>query len=125
MRKYNHNISERANESLNKRESVVRMQKCIIAIVIIIIISLSVLLGTGISVLASTKDDPATYNKYYTSIRIEAGETLWSIADEYIKDLDIDKTDYIAEICELNNINADEIVAGEYIVVSYYSHEVK
>ncbi len=125
MRKYNYNISERANETLNRRESVVRMQKCIIAIVIIILISLGVLLGTGMNVLASTKDDPSSYNKYYTSIRVEAGDTLWSIADEYIMNLNIDKTDYINEICKLNNIDADEIVAGEYIVVSYYSKEVK
>lgn len=125
MRKYNHNISERANESLNKREAVVRAQRRMLAIVIIVIISLGILLGTGISALASSKEDPAAYNKYYTSICVEAGDTLWTIADEYIMDLDIDKTEYIAEICELNHIDGDKIVAGEYIVVSYYSKEVK
>ncbi len=125
MRKYNHNISERANESLRKREAVVRVQRSIIAIVIIVILSLGILLGTGIHALASSKEDPAAYNKYYTSVRVEAGDTLWTIADEYIMDLNIDKTEYIAEICALNNINGDEINAGDYIVVSYYSKEVK
>ena len=125
MRKYNHNISERANESLKKREEVVRSQRCVLAIVFIIIVSLGILLGTGMSVLASAKEDPASYNKYYKSIRVEAGDTLWSIADEYIMDLNINKTDYIAEICELNHIDADEINAGQYIVVSYYSKEIK
>lgn len=125
MRKYNHNISERANESLSKREAVVRSQRRILAVVIIIIVSLGILLGTGMSVLASAKEDPASYNKYYKSIQVEAGDTLWTIADEYIMDLNIDKVDYIAEICELNHIDADEINAGQYIVVSYYSQEVK
>lgn len=125
MRKYNHNISERANETLRKREAVVRTQRGIIAVVIIIIVSLGILLGTGISALASSKADPAAYNKYYKSIRVEAGDTLWTIADEYIMDLNIDKTEYITEICELNHIDGDEIKAGEYIVVSYYSQEVK
>ena len=41
------------------------------------------------------------------------------------KDLNIEKTDYIAEICELNHINADDIQAGEYIIVAYYSKEIK
>ena len=65
------------------------------------------------------------YNKNYKTVRVEYGDTLWSIADEYIMDLNIDKTEYIAEICALNNLNADDIQAGEYIVVSYYSKEVK
>ncbi len=125
MRKYNHNISERANESLNKREAVVRAQRRVLAIVILVIISLGILLGTGISALASSKDDPAAYNKYYKSIRVESGDTLWTIADEYIMGLNIDKSEYIAEICNLNNIDGDNIEAGEYIVVSYYSKEVK
>ena len=125
MRKYNHNISERANETLRKREAVVRTQRGIIAVVIIIIVSLGILLGTGISALASAKADPAAYNKYYKSVRVEAGDTLWTIADEYIMDLNIDKTEYITEICELNHIDGDNIQAGEYIVVSYYSKEVK
>ena len=125
MRKYNHNISEKANETLRKREAVVRRQRSIIAIVIIVIVSLGILLGTGMNVLASAKADPAAYNKYYKTVRVEYGDTLWTIADEYIMDLNIDKTEYIAEICALNNLNADEIQAGEYIVVSYYSKEVK
>ena len=125
MRKYNHNISEKANEKLRKREAVVRTQRGIIAVVIIVIVSLGILLGTGISALASAKADPAAYNKYYKSIQVEAGDTLWTIADEYIMDLNIDKTEYIAEICELNHIDGDSIQAGEYIVVSYYSKEVK
>ena len=125
MRKYNHNISEKANETLRKREVVVRRQRSIIAIVIIALISIGILLGTSINVLASSKADPAAYNKYYKSVRVEYGDTLWTIADQYIADLNIDKTEYIAEICELNHIEADDIVAGEYIVVSYYSKEVK
>ena len=125
MRKYNHNISERANETLRKREAVVRTQRGIIAVVIIIIVSLGILFGTGISALASAKADPAAYNKYYKSVRVEAGDTLWTIADEYIMYLNIDKTEYITEICELNHIDGDNIQAGEYIVVSYYSKEVK
>ena len=125
MRKYNHNISEKANETLRKREAVVRRQRSIIAIVIIVLVSLGILLGTGMSVLASSKADPSAYNKYYKSIRVEYGDTLWTIADEYIQDLNIEKTDYIAEICALNHIDGNDIKAGDYIVVSYYYKEVK
>jgi len=125
MRKYNNRISERANESLRKREAVVRRQKKVLAIVLLIFVSLGVLLGTSMNALASSKADVASYNKYYKSVRIEAGDTLWTIADEYISDLNIDKQEYITEICELNDICEDEIHAGDYVVVAYYSQDMK
>lgn len=124
-RHYNHNISEKANESLARREAVVRSQKRMIAIVIIIVISLGILLGTGINALASSKIDPSSYNKYYTSIQIQDGDTLWSIADEYIADFDVTKEEYISEICQMNHIHEDDITAGDYLVVAYYSKDIK
>ena len=91
MRKYNHKISEKANRSLQKREAVVRKQRGIFALIIIVLISLGVLLGGGINALASSKADISSYNKYYTSIQVESGDTLWSIADEYISNFNLSK----------------------------------
>ena len=125
MRKYNNRISERANESLRKREAVVRRQRKVLAVVIFVFVSLGILLGTSMNALASSKADVASYHKYYTSVRVEAGDTLWTIADEYISDLNINKQEYIAEICSLNNICEDEIHTGDYIVVAYYSQDMK
>lgn len=125
MRKYNNRISERANESLRKREVIVRRQKKVLAIAVLIVVTLGILLGTSINALASSKADVASYHKYYTSVRIEAGDTLWTIADEYISDLNIDKQDYIAEICAINDICEDKIHAGDYVVVAYYSQDMK
>ena len=125
MRKYNKNISERANESLRRRELVVRRQKKALAFIILIFVSIGLLLGTSINALASSKADIASYNKYYKSVRVESGDTLWTIADEYIADFNIDKQEYIAEICSLNDICEDEIHAGDYVVVAYYSKDMK
>lgn len=125
MRKYNHKISERANESLNERESVVHSQRLVFAAIASIIIFIGILLGTSMKAMASSRGSTASYNKYYKSIRIEAGDTLWTIADEYISGLNVDKQDYIEEICTLNNICEDEIHAGDYIIVVYYSQDIK
>lgn len=125
MRTYNHKISERANESLSRREAVVRRQRGIVALTLFVIIVVGILLGTTINVLASSEKDISSYNKYYTSIQVESGDTLWTIADEYIDGFDIDKADYIQEICEINEISKDSIHAGDYIVVPYYSQEIK
>ena len=125
MRKYNHKISKRANESLTKREAVVRRQKSILALVVLALVIFGILLGTGMNALASSDKDIASYNKYYVSIRVESGDTLWTIADEYIDGFNIEKDDYIKEVCEINKISKDDIHAGDYIVVPYYSQDVK
>ena len=123
-RTYNTKISKKANESLQKREAVVRSQRCLLAIIVIIIVSLGILLGTGIRVLASS-DKPTGNFKYYKSICIEEGDTLWDIAEEYMDGMDMSHEEYIREICELNNICKDDIHAGDYIIVSYCSGELR
>jgi len=125
MRKYNDKISAKANESLRKREAVVRRQRGILALTIILVIAFGILLGTSINALASSDKDISSYNKYYVSIRVESGDTLWTIADEYIDGFNLSKNDYIAEVCQINQISEDEIHAGDYIVVPYYSQDVK
>lgn len=123
-REYNYHISAKANAWLNKRARIVRLQKCFIAIVSIIVISLIIILGSSIHAFARSKEDAPIY-KYYTSIRIEDGDTLWDIAEKYTSDYHIDKEDYIEEVCKLNQIHEDEIHSGQYITIAYYSTEQK
>lgn len=125
MRKYNNKISAKANESLRKREAVVRRQRGILAVAIIIVVALGILLGTSMNALASSEKDIASYNKYYVSIRIESGDTLWSIADEYVEEFNLSKEAYIAEVCQINGISENNIQAGDHIVIPYYSQEIK
>lgn len=52
----------------------------------------------------------------YTQVKVVSGDTLWSIADTYMHDNpDIRKSVY--QLCQLNNINADELYAGMTILV--------
>lgn len=125
MRKYNHKISERANESLRKREAIVRRQRGLLAIAIILVVALGILLGSSINAMASSEKDISSYNKYYVSIRVESGDTLWTIADEYVEGFNLSKSDYIKEVCQINSISEDNIHAGDYIVVPYYSQDIK
>lgn len=124
MRAYNNNISAKANESLAKRERTVKLQKRVIFITLVTIVSLIILLGSSIHALASSNDNHPV-NKYYTSITVEDGDTLWDIADEYISGYNVDKADYVNEISELNNLSDGNIHAGQSIVVAYYSRDVK
>lgn len=58
--------------------------------------------------------------KYYTSVKVQSGDTLWSIASDYITDEYADMNEYIDEVCAMNGISCDEIHSGQYITVPYY-----
>ena len=105
-------------------ENSILVNKKFLGIFFILIISLGIILGSSLHIFANSSDY-RSYHKYYTSIQIQPGDTLWSIADDYIASMNIDKEEYISEICELNNITEDTIHSGEYIIVSYYSQDEK
>lgn len=63
--------------------------------------------------------------KYYTSVYIEPGDTLTSIAKEYQTSEYSDLLEYIEEIKYINNLHSDKITAGCYLVVPYYAEEQK
>ena len=84
-RVYNEKISQKANDSLNQRARKVMIQKRVIAIAGILIVSLLILLGSSIRTFASSRDNKSLH-KYYTSIQIEKGDSLWTLSDKYIVD---------------------------------------
>lgn len=120
MYKYNPNISQRANESLKKRARVLQLRRQTLVIAGIIIISLAILLGSSISALASAKEQEPLH-KYYKSIQVKNGDTLWTIADRFTADGTLTKKKFIQEVCELNHLSTDQIHSGESIVVVYYA----
>ena len=123
-RNYNPNVSERINQSLNRREAVIKREKKILSIIFILIVSTIILLSSSIHAFAQMNNNKPL-NKYYTSIEVSEGDTLWNIADQYIGSSNIDKKEYIEEICELNSLNNGQIHAGNHIVIAYYSNEEK
>lgn len=73
---------------------------------------------------AGTEDTTSDY-KYYTSIEIQHGDSLWSIAETYVSDEYDSIQDYIDEIKEINHIDGDTITQGSYICIPYYATEFK
>lgn len=72
---------------------------------------------------AKEESSPASY-KYFKSITIENGDTLWSIAQEYM-DVDHYDTvhDYINEVKKMNSLSNDDITYGQHLIIPYYGTE--
>ena len=119
-RTYNDKISLKANESLARRAQKVQMEKRLIVVIGIIVISLGILLGSSISAFASAREK-ARIHKYYTSIQLRQGDSLWELAGEYAS-TDQSEQEFIDEVCEVNGISESNILhSGQYLVVRYYS----
>lgn len=66
------------------------------------------------------KDYGISRQKYYTSVDIEEGDTLWGIAEEYMTEEYEDRDAFIDEVCEMNHITGNMIRTGSTILVPYY-----
>lgn len=69
---------------------------------------------------ASARELDSGRVKYYTSIQIHTGDSLWSIAEEYISEEYHSIPEYIEELKRVNHLKNDTIHSGMYLVVSYY-----
>ena len=81
--------------------------------------------GKSQIVSAKSTEDIGKRNKYYTSISIQAGDTLWSIAEEYQTEEYATLKEYVREIKYCNNLFSDRITEGKYLLIPYYAEEQK
>ena len=63
----------------------------------------------------------AGQQKYFTSIEVKEGDTLWSIASEYMSDEYKDRNEFMDEVRQMNHITGSVIRAGSRLFIPYYS----
>ncbi len=60
--------------------------------------------------------------KYYTCIVIEAGDSLYGIAANYMSDEYESADQYISEIKKINGMISNDLEQGEYLTIPYYNY---
>ncbi len=72
-------------------------------------------------------ESDTVYYRYTAMYRVSSGDTLTSIAKQYMDDVHYDSvSDYVKELRQMNGMyNDDKLVTGELIAVTYYSTEYK
>lgn len=104
------------NKQNMKKVMRIRRQLKHVALIItaLVIIAGGVLIGVK-----SAKAASPVGEKVYTSIQVKEGDTLWSIAQNFVEG---DVRDYIEELKDINGIvNERSLKAGSYITVFYFS----
>jgi hypothetical protein len=86
---------------------------------IVLIASLFIILSRPIETHANTG------YKYYKSITVECGDSVWEIAESYIDyDYYDSISEYMKEVKSINHVDENySIIAGEILIVPYYSPE--
>ena len=118
----NPNYATKALNNRLRRQKEVQRNIILLISTIILIIVVSILF-MSFSIEANDLQHEPTY-KYYKSIEVSKGDTLWSIAKANIDSAHYKNTyEYINEIKKMNSLTSDNIISGNYIIVPYYSSE--
>ena len=110
---------EREKLRIRRKKQVARQKKILLISIATVVLLASVICGT-ILTLAKNPEADVVQHKYYKSIMIEQGDSLWSIAQEYACD---DTYEYIKEIKQLNGLTSETIHAGQHLIIAYYDVE--
>ncbi len=92
----------------------------------VIIVSMFLIIGiTFISAKAlivnAEQNSTKTYQKMYTSVVVESGDTVWNIAEENMSPGYKELTDLVEEIGFINGLDeAYSIRSGSVIIIPYY-----
>lgn len=64
--------------------------------------------------------DRGNRSRYYTSVKLNPGDSLWTIAEKYNTHSGMTDMEYIEEIRQINSLSGTDVVAGHYLTVCYY-----
>ncbi|MFP3155477.1 LysM peptidoglycan-binding domain-containing protein [Lachnospiraceae bacterium ZAX-1] len=106
-------------DAFSQRSIFKKLILCLLALCLILVLSLW---ESELSTLGESKTLHEPVYKYYTSIEIKRGDTLWSLAKTYISEEYSSIQEYINEIKSLNNISEDMIHSGRFLTIPYYSN---
>lgn len=109
-------MNRQINQTDNQKFYIILMTICLV-------IAVGVTYGSFISIAKSNKQEEEKH-KYYTSIQIQDGDTLWDLANNYISTEYTSVNDYIREVKHLNSLEGDSINEGQYLTVPYYSSKL-
>lgn len=106
-----------------KRQREIRKKLFMVVFTFCLVVGLSLSYHALLSK-ANSASDIIQY-KYYKSVSVASGDTLWTLAAANYENGYENIEDYICEVKEINHLNTDTIQTGQFLVLPYYSEEFK
>ena len=104
-----------------------RLKKRVRVIFTGLIIALVGCMSFGVFFVSAHESNPSdqTVYKYYKSIEIQPGDTLWDIAEETMTSEYDSIPEYVEALKDMNALESDDIEAGQYLIIEYNDTEFK
>ncbi|MBP3603680.1 MAG: LysM peptidoglycan-binding domain-containing protein [Lachnospiraceae bacterium] len=119
----NYQVSERRirNNKLRRRRQLKNnIMKFVLTLMLISCLSVCFF---SFKTKAQSNDAEISY-KYYKSISVNTGDTLWDYAAQYADEAFYDSYEsYINEVININALSDDSIISGQSIIIPYYSKD--
>lgn len=112
---------------MKKRSSQQAMKKRIrsLSLGVITVFCVCMIFGSLFVSAHENAADEQTVYTYYKSIEIQPGDTLWDIAEDTMTSEYDSVPEYVQVLKEMNNLDSDDIQAGQYLMIAYNDTEFK
>lgn len=112
---YKGGIDMKKNNKRNGKRAQKRLRTAILAMfTFVFVTALSGYFGGMLTSAHNSADEEICY----ISIEIQPGDTLWSIAEEYMPDEYGSVAEYVSELKKLNSLHSSDIHAEQYLLVA-------
>lgn len=105
-----------------KKRRYARIKRLMITFFVMVIGVCTILFGSAF-VSPDTAGSGDISRKHYKSIVVNAGDSMWSIADTYLTEEYSSKKEYIKEVMEVNQMESTTLYADQKLIVPYYEHD--
>ncbi len=117
-------INDRHDKNLQWKRRRQRQVRCyLLSMVLAAVLMAGCVFSLRVLITKAQEEEEVSF-KYYTSIQVSYGESLWSIARTYQDDHYDCTQDYVDEVIHINHLkDGEDITAGQYLIIPYYSSE--
>lgn len=98
-----------------------RRFRSLIVILLMILAFCSGFFGHTLLNARAEEQDAQGLNRYYTSVQLRQGDSLWELAEQYCEGSPYSRSEYVEELKRMNGLKSEQIHSGEYLTVVYFA----
>lgn len=114
--------TRRLHHSCKRRREVYLKKLSFMFVTLILVLCFSIIAGKRLVDAHDDSQNIVNDQRFYKSIEIQSGDTLWGIASEYTDGTPREISRYVGTLMKINGLATDQIQEGQYLMVVYYGN---